>query len=67
MSILKRNKTDKNSADQSGLSEMVLKNIHDGVIITDKSGVVQFINPFPFNCVYVLFKKPLPISWIKLF
>ena len=45
MSILKRNKTDKNSADQSGLSEMVLKNIHDGVIITDKSGVVQFINP----------------------
>ena len=48
MSILKRNKANNSngpSSNQSGLAEMALKNIHDGVIITDKSGVVQFINP----------------------
>lgn len=30
---------------QSAMAEMALKFIHDGVIITDKSGVIQFINP----------------------
>ncbi len=30
---------------QSGLAEMALKNIHDGVIITDANGIVEFINP----------------------
>ena len=30
---------------QTGLAELALKNIHDGVIITDKAGVVRFINP----------------------
>ena len=34
-----------NPASQAGLAEMVLKNIHDGVVITDQSGVIQFINP----------------------
>lgn len=29
----------------SPLAEMVLANIHDGVIITDKAGTMQFINP----------------------
>ena len=45
MSIFKRSQPKNSPADQSGLAEMALKNIHDGVIITDKSGVVQFINP----------------------
>ena len=30
---------------QAGLAELALKNIHDGVIITNKAGVIQFINP----------------------
>ena len=30
---------------QTGLAEMVINNINDGVIITDKAGVIQFINP----------------------
>ena len=30
---------------QTGLAELALKNIHDGVIITDKAGIVRFINP----------------------
>lgn len=36
----------KNGAnDSAAMAEMVLKVIHDGVIITDKNGVVEFINP----------------------
>ncbi|MDO4746842.1 MAG: ATP-binding protein [Candidatus Saccharibacteria bacterium] len=45
MSIFKRNKTPNNEGDNSALSELALKSIHDGVIITDKNGTVQFINP----------------------
>ena len=45
MGILKHNKPVSNPDNQSGLAEMALKNIHDGVIITDKAGVIQFINP----------------------
>ena len=45
MSILKRNKNNSNPAGQAGLAEMALNNIHDGVIITDRNGTVQFINP----------------------
>ena len=47
MNLFKRNnsaETDK-TANQAAMSEMVLKAIHDGVIITDKNGVIQFINP----------------------
>ena len=33
------------AANHAALSEMALKVIHDGVVITDKKGVVQFINP----------------------
>ena len=33
------------SGNQAAMSEMVLKVIHDGVIITDKNGVIEFINP----------------------
>ena len=45
MGIFRRKTDKKNATDQSGLAEMALKNIHDGVIITNKSGVIQFINP----------------------
>ena len=30
---------------QSAMAEMALKFIHDGVVITDKAGVIQFANP----------------------
>ena len=43
-------KKSKNSApSQANLAEIVLKYIHDGVIITDKSGIIQFINPAAVN------------------
>lgn len=45
MSIFKHNKSQKDTDVQSGLAASALKTIHDGVILTDKSGVVQFINP----------------------
>ena len=48
MNLFKRNNTSETatkSANQAAMSEMVLKAIHDGVIITDKNGVIQFINP----------------------
>ena len=46
MSFLKRNKPPKpeQSADDV-LAKMALSNIHDGVIITDKSGIIKFANP----------------------
>ena len=40
----KKNQTD-SGADKTVLAEMALMTIHDGVIITNKNGVVQFINP----------------------
>ena len=44
--MFKRNKTAKNnSSDQSALAELALNSIHDGVVITDKNGVIRFINP----------------------
>ncbi len=45
MGILKHKKPMGHPDTQSDLAEMALKNIHDGVIITDADGVVQFINP----------------------
>ena len=45
MSMFKRSNTKNSAESQAILAELVLKNIHDGVIITDKSGVIQFINP----------------------
>ncbi len=43
-------KKPKNSApSQANLAEIVLKYIHDGVIITDKSGIIQSINPAAVN------------------
>ena len=40
----KKNQTD-SGADKTVLAEMALMTIHDGVIITNKTGAVQFINP----------------------
>ena len=31
--------------EQAGLAEIALKTIHDGVVMTDKAGIIQFINP----------------------
>ena len=46
MNLFKRAKTENPAAgNQSALAEMVLKSIHDGVIITDKNGRIEFINP----------------------
>ncbi len=45
MNMFKRNNPKNSAVSQAGLAELALKNIHDGVIITDKSGVIQFINP----------------------
>ena len=49
MGILKRKQPMSTPENQSGLAEMALRNIHDGVIITNRSGVVQFINPAAFT------------------
>ena len=46
MSLLKRNKPVNNEANsENTLAKMALSNIHDGVIITDKSGIIKFANP----------------------
>ena len=45
MSLFNRKNPVSPAGHQSGLAEMALKTIHDGVIITDKTGVIQFINP----------------------
>ena len=44
MSIFKP-KNIQNSSNNAALSELALKNIHDGVIIVDKNNVICFINP----------------------
>ena len=49
MGIFKRNNSSKQAAHQASQAEMVLSNIHDGVIITNRSGVVEFINPAAVN------------------
>ena len=45
MKLFKRNNTTKEDADKSDLARVALNAIHDGVVITDKNGIVQFINP----------------------
>ncbi|MBR3256342.1 PAS domain-containing protein [Candidatus Saccharibacteria bacterium] len=45
MSLIKRLSKKKKTGDtQANLAEMVLRAIHDGVIMTDKKGVIEFIN-----------------------
>lgn len=46
MSLFKRKNTPNNTTNnQSAMAEMALKIIHDGVIMTDKNGLIKFINP----------------------
>lgn len=45
MNLFQRAKGKDKSTDQAELAELALKYIHDGVIITDKGGVIKFINP----------------------
>ena len=40
-----RNKSKPKEAENSGLAELTLNAIHDGVIMTDKNGVIIYINP----------------------
>ncbi len=49
MTFLKRNKTQKSSSDQAKLAEIALLTIHDGIIVTNHQGVIQFINPAAVN------------------
>ena len=46
MNLFKREKNTKtNPNDHSALAEVALNSIHDGVVITDKTGVIRYINP----------------------
>ena len=45
MNIFKRKTSPAPASDQSGLAEMALRTIHDGVVMTDRTGAIQFINP----------------------
>lgn len=45
MNLFKREKTAKSSGNQGALAEIALSAINDGVIMTDKNGLIQFINP----------------------
>ncbi len=45
MSLFSRNKSNKNAGNNTGLAEIALNNIHDAVIMTDKNGTIEFINP----------------------
>ena len=46
MKLFNIQKSVKNQSDnQPGLAEIALDSIHDGVIMTDKNGVVRYINP----------------------
>ncbi len=45
MSLFNKKKQADSGADKTVLAEMALMTIHDGVIITNKTGAIQFINP----------------------
>ena len=49
MNIFNSKKSKTPTSNQTALPEIVLKYIHDGVITTDKNGVIQFINPAAVN------------------
>ena len=45
MNLFKRNNSAVKASDQSALAEVALNSIHDGVIMTDHSGTIQYANP----------------------
>ena len=45
MTLFKRKNSSNSKSTQADLAEAALNTINDGVIITDKAGVIQFINP----------------------
>ena len=45
MNLFKRDKTSNPPSDHAALAEIALGAIHDGVVITDKDGVIKYINP----------------------
>ena len=49
MSLFKHGKNNNSASDQAILAEMALRSIHDGVIMTDKNGVIKFINSAAAN------------------
>ncbi len=51
MSFFKRKNKNSIPADNSGLAQLVIDAIHDGVIITDQAGVIRFINPAALRMV----------------
>ena len=55
MNLFKRAKSKDSSTNQAELAEMALKYIHDGVIITDKAGVIKFIGGIPSLQMNLLF------------
>ncbi|MBQ3474499.1 PAS domain-containing protein [Candidatus Saccharibacteria bacterium] len=45
MNLFKREKSTQSPNNQGSLAEVTLNAIHDGVIMTDKNGIVEYINP----------------------
>ena len=45
MKLFKHSSTKDGANNQSALAELALKAINDGVIMTNKSGIIEFINP----------------------
>lgn len=43
--MFKHENTQNEQAEDSGMAELVLKSLHDGVAIIDKGGAIKFINP----------------------
>lgn len=44
-----RKNSSNNTSNHAALAEIALEAIHDGVVMTDKNGVIQFINPAAVN------------------
>ena len=51
MKLLRHKNSNEKADNQAILAEMVLRVIHDGVIIINKNGVIEFINPAAVNMI----------------
>lgn len=45
MNLFKRNNSAVKATDQSALAEVALNSIHDGVVMTDHNGTIEYLNP----------------------